>query len=114
MKLFSWREDHGDLARAKAHAADGGQALVVGVPPLRVPERSGPTQYGYLFDQDRARLVRTARIFGVRRVKVDKPGKPGQHVNLWGSPLVAALEVALEEGRLAPDRAGRSSSQTTA
>ncbi|MDQ7832063.1 MAG: hypothetical protein RDU30_10035 [Desulfovibrionaceae bacterium] len=81
---------------ALAHAADGEQALLVHSwhGPSKYACFDGTPEIGKLFDQDSARLVATARRLGVRRVKVDRDGQPGQHVDLVGGPLHRAKQEA--------------------
>ncbi|NDY56676.1 hypothetical protein G3N56_07955 [Desulfovibrio sulfodismutans] len=92
MKLFPHRE----LRSALAHAAAGGQALLVHAwgGPSRYACFDGAAEIGKLFDQNRARLAATAQRLGVRRIKVDRPGQPGQHVDLVGGPLAKAKQEA--------------------
>ncbi len=93
MKLFARRE----LRSALAHAAAGGQALLVHAwgGPSRYGCFNGASVIGKLLDQDRARLVATARRLGVRRIVVDRPGQRGQHVDLVGGPLAKAKQEAM-------------------
>ena len=53
------------------------------------------TETGQLFDLDRRRLIKTARMLGVSRVYIENKGKHGQHVRLTGKPLIRALAVAV-------------------
>ena len=98
MKLFAQRE----VREAIEHAAAGGQALHVfdgriadalaTVKPVPGCFR-GRAEVAHLFDQDRARLAATVRRLGVRVVKVEREGQPGQHVDLCGGPLARAKEL---------------------
>jgi len=92
MKLFPRR----DLRAALAHAAAGGQALLIHSwnGPSRYACFNGASEIGKLFDQDRERLVATAQRLGVRRVAVDREGRPGQHVDLVAGPLERAKKEA--------------------
>ena len=45
----------------------------------------------HLFDQDKGRLIATARRLGVNVLVVEKEGQPSQHIDLCGSPLKRAL-----------------------
>lgn len=54
----------------------------------------GRRQIAHLFDQDKARLVRTAKRFGVRVILVEREGTHQQHIDLCGKPLERALELA--------------------
>lgn len=95
MKLFAEKQ----VREAVAHAAAGGEALHVFSGRIaeaiarvrRVPACfRGHAEIGHLFDQDRPRLVATARRLGVRVVKVERAGEAGQHVDLCGQPLARA------------------------
>jgi len=100
VKIFQQRE----LQAAFAHAAAGGQALHLmsgAFPSLRRDTPGcfkGRAQIAHLFDQDRARLVSTARKLGVRVIKVERDGAEGQHIDLCGQPLNRALAMAGKEG----------------
>lgn len=86
------------IENALAWAADGGQALHESG-RYTPPGRSSPVPCAHLFDQDLARLTKTARILGVRKVRVMRQGEAGQHVDLWGRPFQAAREIAGEEAK---------------
>jgi len=96
MKLFQRRE----YRDAIAHAADGGQALLVHAwgGPSKVPCFNGAAMIGKLFDQDPARLVATVKRLGVRKIKVCREGQPGQHIDLVASPLDRAKRECQIEG----------------
>lgn len=86
MKLFQMRE----VREAIEHAMAGGQAV-----HLHTLTNGHPlfTRYGeiaHLFDQNRERLIRTAQQLGVRVIKLERSGEPGQHVDLCGHPLERA------------------------
>ena len=93
MKAFKLRE----IREAIAHAAQGGQALHLmdeswaHLRPDTPNCFKGRGQIAHLFDQDKARLVATVRRLGVRVIKVEREGAPGQHVDLCGKPLALAL-----------------------
>lgn len=95
MQLYSERRQYRE---ALACAAEGGQALFVHAwhGPSRIKCFDGAPWIGKLFDQDRARLAATARRLGVRIVKVDRAGEPGQHIDLVGRPLQRARAEAEE------------------
>jgi len=83
------------IRQARKHADAGGQALLVPGCDCHWPNAPKCFQghrYGYLFDRDIQRLKLTASTLGVRVIKVDKPGQPGQHVNLCGKPLQRAIK----------------------
>jgi len=91
MKKFSQMQ----VDEAIAHAAAGGQALhchriIVDydkAPRCFVRAVQRGEDIAHLFDQNRERLERTARMLGVNIVVVEHAGKPGQHVDLCGGPL---------------------------
>lgn len=100
MKLFQERE----LLAAYEHAKKGGQALHLFGSPGPYPgapacfKRS--KEAGHLFDYDRHRLIRTAKRFGVRIIRIGRLGRQGQHIDLCGRPLEKAkaeCEVTLFE-----------------
>jgi hypothetical protein len=92
MKLFQQRE----LKDAYLFAESGGQALhlcksasfVTSAAP-NCFKRS--THLAHLIDYDIDRLMATARRLGVRVVKVERPNKSGQHVDLCDKPLDRAI-----------------------
>ena len=97
LRRFGRRE----IREARAYAAAGGQALHVWTPSegeraafsargLAAPFRRARV-WAHLLDQDRERLVATARRLGVRVVRVGRPGTPHQHVDLCAGPLDRAL-----------------------
>lgn len=90
-----------NVREAKAEAAAGGQGLhVYSAMPTRFP--SAPAvfkrhpEWAHLFDQDLERLVATARRLGVRVIKVDREGEPGQHIDLCGAPLARARQACTD------------------
>ena len=54
--------------------------------------RDAGKSWGHLIDNDRERLETTARRLGVRVIKVSRPGRNGQHIDLCGRPLERAME----------------------
>ena len=92
MKLFEERQ----IREAYAYAACGGQALHLFSWPGVYPGAPGcfknTKQAGHLFDQDKDRLIVTAKQFGVRRIKVSNEGTKKQHVDLCGRPLQKAIK----------------------
>lgn len=85
--LFHHREIH----EAIAWAAAGHQAMHIHQWPGAGPQCfHGRPYIAHLYDQDRARLVQTARELGVRKIVVGREGQAGQHVDLCGKPLEAA------------------------
>ena len=98
MKRFEQRE----LRAAYAHAVTGGQALHVCDAKAFVRDDSPncfkqSPQFAHLFDQDHPRLVRTARRFGVRVIKVEHPGTERQHIDLCGRPLARAIAQCIAD-----------------
>jgi hypothetical protein len=107
MKLFLTLQ----IRDAKAYAAAGGQALHVfnfgrqgwlGAPAVFQRHAAAGRPWGHLFDQDRERVIATARRLGVKRIVVHHPGTPQQHVDLCGKPLNVAIAecepLGVEEG----------------
>jgi hypothetical protein len=95
MKIFLQRE----LKEAYAHAAAGGQALHICDARAFVTE-SAPAcfrrsqKFAHLLDQGCARLVASAKKFGVRVIEVEAAGTHRQHVDLCGKPLLRAINQA--------------------
>jgi hypothetical protein len=95
MKEFrkrEWRE-------AIAYAMEGGQALHLhnvisnrkkAPSCFRKAVRRGE-MIAHLFDQDRKRLIATAKKFGVVNTHIERRGQPGQHIDLCGDPLIRAM-----------------------
>lgn len=91
MRLFKCRE----IDEALAYAAAGGQALHVHriiadyakAPRCFTREVEAGRDIAHLFDQDFARLYRTAVALGVRVIVVERKGTPRQHIDLCGAPL---------------------------
>jgi ribosomal protein S27AE len=84
MKEFPMRE----IRAAREHSLAGGQALHVHTLSenghklfRRYPE------IGHLLDQNKERLIETARRLGVRVIKVEREGEPNQHIDLCGRPF---------------------------
>ena len=93
MKAFKLRE----IREAIAYAAQGEQALHLMDESWAHLRKDTPRcfkgrgQIAHLFDQDKTRLIATARKLGVRVIKVEREGAPGQHIDLCGKPLALAL-----------------------
>lgn len=94
MKIFFQRE----IKQAYQYAETGGQALhlcsvsFAGASAPRV-FRTGD-QFAHLFDQDLDRLVKTARVLGVRKIVPQHVGTERQHVDLCRGPLERAIDRA--------------------
>lgn len=95
MRKFESRE----IRDAEEYARSGGQALHIfnrggefdHLTKISVFLRNHP--WAHLFDQDKARLVKTARKLGVRQIVIDREDRDGQHVDLCGKPLDRALAL---------------------
>jgi hypothetical protein len=84
---------------ALAHAAAGGQSLEVWPKCYtygpKAPRCFRGKDFCKLYDQDALRLTATARRLGVNVIKIDRPGQPGQHLDLVGGPMARALAEAV-------------------
>lgn len=96
MKLFEMR----DIVAAKDYSMQGGQALHIHTINTGHPLFKRYPVIGHLFDQDKDRLIATARKLGVRVIKIDREGEPGQHIDLCGKPYDRAYETALNGAQL--------------
>jgi hypothetical protein len=96
MKVFQQTE----IRAARDYAASGGQAVHLCssayVPPDAPRVFVQSREFAHLFDNDKCRLVATAKRLGVHVVVVDRDGMPGQHVDLVGAPLKRAIAEANE------------------
>lgn len=96
--------EQNELLAAYDHAAAGGQALHLMSGRFAYIRSDTPSCFkgrahlAHLFDQDRERLIATARRLGVRVIKVERPGARGQHIDLCGKPLERALALANQTG----------------
>lgn len=86
MKRFEMMQQR----EAIAHAAAGGQALHLHTLSAGHPLFAKYSVVAHLFDQDMKRLQQTAHSLGVRVIKVERTGQPGQHVDLCGQPFEKA------------------------
>jgi hypothetical protein len=86
MKQFEMMQ----LREAVAYAGSGGQALHLHTLSHGHPLFARFPVVAHLFDQDLARLTDTARALGVRVIRVERKGEPGQHIDLCGQPLERA------------------------
>jgi hypothetical protein len=99
MRVFEYRE----VKEAIAYALEGGQALHrVRNPPESLRARAPlvfrqAKEWAHLIDHDLARLKKTARRLGIRKICVDRVGQRGQHVDLCGEPLRKAIIEAETE-----------------
>lgn len=103
MREFAKRE----IREATAWAMEGQQALHVWEPDGWAEARAAAGRpvpacfaksdlWAHLFDQDRDRLIATARRLGVRVIKVEHQGTRHQHIDLCGGPLRRARREAAE------------------
>ena len=94
MKLFT------HPTKAIDYAREGGQALHV-FPAYKEPRAPAVfkqyREWGHLIDQNKERLIKTARWLGVRVIKVDREGNRGQHIDLCGKPLERAKALCEAE-----------------
>ena len=97
MKHYTARSQ---FKQAIEDAVGGGQALFTHAWGLAQGPKCfhGAKRIGKLFDQNARRLEETARHLGVRKVKIDRLGKPEQHVDLVGQPLERAIARAENTG----------------
>ena len=94
MRLFFKNE----IFDAYTHAEAGHQALHVykgmqgQFPDAPLCFKRAKT-WGHLLDQDKERLIRTARRLGVKRIVVGREGdSKRQHIDLCGKPLERAIK----------------------
>lgn len=92
MKQFERKQ----LREAISYALEGGQALHVWQPIGDWPNaptvfKKNKQAWSHLFDQDRDRLIATAKKFGVRVILVHHEGTERQHIDLCGRPLGRAI-----------------------
>jgi len=87
MKVFQMRE----MREAIRFACEGGQAIHLHNINHGHPLFARYPQIAHLFDQNKSRLISTARKLGVRVIKVEYDGKEAQHIDLCGKPLERAL-----------------------
>lgn len=96
MKTF----EQWELPAALAFAITGGQALHLMSGAFAYMRTDTPacfkgrSQLAHLFDQNKERLIATAKRFGVRVIRVEREGTERQHIDLCGKPLERALEFA--------------------
>lgn len=91
MKTFQMRE----IAEAKQHAANGEQALHLHNITAGHPLFKRYSEIAHLLDQNKQRLIATAKRLGVRIIKVEREGTPYQHIDLCGKPLAKAKQESL-------------------
>lgn len=94
------RFEHREVFEAIKYAEDGGQALHVwepnGYTEPNMPicfRRTNRKTWAHLIDYNKERLIKSAKSFGVRIIKVSKEGVRGQHIDLCGKPLLKAMEL---------------------
>lgn len=93
MKVFEWDE----IFQAYEHSQSGGQALHLHSLTQGHPLFRRYKQIAHLFDMDAERLEKTARKFGVRVIKIERPGTIKQHIDLCGKPFERAKAMAETE-----------------
>ncbi len=96
MRLFKTMQ----VREAMDYGDNGGQALHIWTPtPFEKKMRGVPLcfkqsdKWAHLIDMDSARLEKTAKSFGVLRIKISRIGRRGQHIDLCGKPLEKAMEM---------------------
>lgn len=90
-----------ELREAVEYAEKGGQSLhlhtIIGnrskAPECFVRAVDKGENIAHLFDQDKRRLIATARKLGIRVIMVEREGTPHQHIDLCGAPLKRAVEL---------------------
>ena len=87
LKKFETR----DLAAAYLHAAQGGQALHMNPFVGHTTATRNVKLAAHLIDYNTDRLILTAKNLGVKVIRVDRLNQRGQHIDLFGKPLKAAL-----------------------
>ncbi len=95
MKQFEMKE----IREAQQFALEGGQALHLHNMNQGHPLFRRYPVIAHLFDQDKDRLIATARKLGVRVIKVGREGENGQHIDLCGKPLERAMILCQSEVR---------------
>lgn len=90
MKIFQSKE----IFEAYEHAKSGGQALHIHSLTFGHPLFKRYPEIAHLLDQDRERLIATARRLGVRVIKVEGSGTHRQHIDLCGKPFERAKTQA--------------------
>src|SRR5688572_17704211 len=92
MKRFEMMQQR----EAVSHSLRGGQALHVHTFNAGHPLFKRYPVIAHLFDQDKSRLIATARKLGVRVIKVEYEGESAQHIDLCGKPFERACNIAAE------------------
>ena len=91
MKIFKSKH----IFDAYDYVENGGVALHLfgGYPDPKTPLCFLKTKvWGHLLDNDKNRLIKTAKELGVKKIKVSREGIRGQHIDLCGKPLQEAIE----------------------
>ncbi len=90
MKLFKSAQ----IRKALEYSKGGKQSLHVYTPaffPKNVPPVfTKSKEWAHLFDQDKARLIETAKSLGVKKIYVHHENNQKQHIDLCGLPLKKA------------------------
>jgi len=83
---------------SKKSSSETGTEIALVDKPTETKRNKG---WAHLFDQDKERLIATAKWLGVRVIKVEREGKSLQHIDLCGKPLQRAkveCDVLLRDG----------------
>lgn len=92
-----------EVREAIEHAKAGGQALHLHqfivdrskAPRCFVRAVDRGEMIAHLFDQNKDRLIRTAKSLGVKVIFIDREGTESQHIDLCGKPLKQAMALGV-------------------
>lgn len=84
IKIFQERE----IEAALQYALDGGVAVHLHTFNMGKEQFKKYKELCHLIDYDEDRLIALARILGVKRISVQRRGERGQHIDIFGKPLV--------------------------
>ena len=79
-----------EFVAAYAHSKEGGQSLHLHTLSAGHPLFKRYPVIAHLLDQDKERLIATAKSLGVRVIKIEHEGTIKQHIDLCGKPLERA------------------------
>lgn len=88
-----------EIVAALAHSKSGGQALHLHTLTHGHPLFKRYPVIAHLLDQDKTRLIMTAKKLGVRVIEVECEGTIKQHIDLCGKPLERARLLAKKAGQ---------------
>lgn len=90
MKVFAMKQ----IREAREYSLQGDVALHLHTINSGHPMFKRYPVIAHLLDQNKERLIKTARKLGVRVIKVEREGEPFQHIDLCGKPFQRALAMA--------------------